>query len=83
VSDLEHFCVLSLVTARQSAKTAYCLPVANDARKRRVVAMAHCRSAQIEAFAICIYRPTSPQRAERQHAVCRASLATRRTGDND
>jgi hypothetical protein len=43
VADLEHF-------LRRL--------VANDARVvvRRVVAMSHCRSSQIEGFAICIYK---------------------------
>jgi hypothetical protein len=64
VADLEHF-------LRRL--------VANDLRVvvRRVVAMSHCRSSQIEGFAICIYK----SQATVQHGD-NVSLATRRQCDN-
>lgn len=50
---------------------------------RRVVAMSHCRSVQIEGLA---YKPsdrvTSRQRAARQRAVWRALLETGRQDDS-
>jgi hypothetical protein len=50
---------------------------------RRVIAMSHCRSAQIEGLAYMSNdRATSQQRAARKRAVWRASLVTRRQCDN-
>jgi hypothetical protein len=78
--------VLSLATVRQSAKRrivvqSLCRPVAKKAHQtahcwQQAVAMSHCCSAQIKELA------KSRQRAARQRAVWRASLATGRQDDS-
>jgi hypothetical protein len=88
--------VLSLATAQQSAKLSSCRPVANDARQTaRCRAACYCDvtfslGLNRRTGYLYMYKPsdrgnraTSRQRAARPRAVWRASLATRRKGENN